>query len=413
MSRVLIVGGTGFVGRNLALALTSAGHLVTALGRRDLDLADDGETILAARITGADVVINAAGIVRDHGSNTLDAVHAEGAMRLFMACARMGIPRLVHISALGATCGGATAYQRSKGQAEKILEGIEGLDWCVLRPSVVIGSDGASTTMLAALAALPVPLRLGPGTWRIQPVHIDDLAEIVVRLVARSGPWPRFLDVVGPAPMTTDTLTSALRSWLGLPARGFLPLPERLVDAVAAIGERLTNGPLNREVVAMLKAGNTGNPEEIAAVLGRPPRALDEALARHPASDADRLQARMFFLHPVLRWSLGLLWVATGLLSFGLYPVADSQRLLVDAGLQGALAEVALFGAAALDLVLGVLLLARWRPVAVGSLMLASMAAFSLIALGLPGEYWLHPFAPLLKNLPIAAATLVMMALEA
>ena len=65
------------------------------------------------------------------------------------------------------------------------------------------------------------------------------------------------------------------------------------------------------------------------------------------------------------------------------------------------------------DLTLGLLLLAHWRPVPVGAAMLASMLVFSLIAIGLPAEYWLHPFAPILKNLPIAAATLAMMAMEA
>jgi hypothetical protein len=73
---------------------------------------------------------------------------------------------------------------------------------------------------------------------------------------------------------------------------------------------------------------------------------------------------------------------------------------------------MALFGAAALDTLLGALLLIGWRPVAVGAAQLAAMAAFTLLAAWLPAEYWLHPFAPLLKNLPIAAATLVMMALE-
>jgi hypothetical protein len=74
---------------------------------------------------------------------------------------------------------------------------------------------------------------------------------------------------------------------------------------------------------------------------------------------------------------------------------------------------MALYGGAALDLLLGLLLLYGWRPVLVGGLQLASMALFTLLAIGLPSEYWLHPFAPILKNLPIAAAILAMMAMEA
>ncbi|HSV29901.1 MAG TPA: SDR family oxidoreductase, partial [Candidatus Omnitrophota bacterium] len=373
----------------------------------------DAEAGMAERVAGCQVVINAAGLVRGRGANTLEAVHAEGAERLFHACVRAGVPRLIHISALGASSAGITAYQRTKGRAEDALAKIKGLDWCVLRPSVVVGRGGASTTVLAALAALPLPPRIGPGTWRVQPVHVDDLAALVVRLVEQDGPLPRSLDVVGPEPMTTDGLTAALRAWLGLQPRPFLLVPEALLGVAAAVGERLMDGPMNREIVTMLKGGNVSNPASVTAALGRPPRRMEEALARHPATEADRWHARLFFLRPLLRWSLGLLWVATGLLSFGLYPVADSHRMLAEVGLSGLPADAALYGAAAVDLALGALLLARWRPVAVGTAMLATMAAFSLIALGLPAEYWLHPFAPLLKNLPIAAATLVMMALEA
>jgi hypothetical protein len=93
---------------------------------------------------------------------------------------------------------------------------------------------------------------------------------------------------------------------------------------------------------------------------------------------------RIALVRPVFRWSLGLLWLATAALSFGLYPVEDSFRMLSQVGLHGVWAEAALYGGAGLHL-----------------------------ALGLPAEYWMHPFAPLLKNLPVAAAPLAMTALEA
>jgi hypothetical protein len=234
-----------------------------------------------------------------------------------------------------------------------------------------------------------------------------------VRLVEAKGTLPGSLDVVGPAPMTTDELTLALRIWLGLPSRSFLPVPEALLGVIASLGERLMKGPINRDIVAMLKAGNTADSKPFATILGRAPRRLEEALARHPACEADRVAARLFFVRPVLRWSLGLLWLITGMLSFGLYPVEDSYRLLTAIGLDDVMADLALYGGAALDLGLGILLLVGWRPVVLGMAMLASMAVFSLLALGLPAEFWLHPFAPLFKNLPIAAATLAMMAMEA
>jgi|AGTN01.3.fsa_nt_gi Nucleoside-diphosphate-sugar epimerases len=413
MTRVLIIGGTGFIGRHCAAALAAAGHSVTALGRSGLDLVQDGEAALEARLTGHDVVINAAGLVRGYGSNTMAAVHGQGTERLVRTCPAAGVSRLIHLSALGASSHGGTLYQRTKGLGEDVLKAASGLECYVLRPSVVIGRGGASTTVLTALAALPWPPRIGSGTWTVQPVHVDDLAELVVRLVETKEHLPDSLDVVGPAPMTTDTLTMALRLWLGLPSRSFLPVPEALLGVIASVGERLMNGPINRDIIAMLKAGNTADPKPLSTILGRAPLRLDEALAQHPACEADRMAARLFFVRPLLRWSLGLLWLITGMLSFGLYPVEDSTRLLAAIGLDGVMADLALYGGALLDLGLGILLLIGWRPVALGFAMLASMAAFSLLALGLPAEFWLHPFAPLIKNLPIAAATLAMMAMEA
>jgi uncharacterized protein YbjT (DUF2867 family) len=411
VTRVLVIGGTGFIGRHVAAALTAAGHAVTALGRGGIDLVTTPAPELAVRLAGHDVVVNAAGLVRGRGANSLAAVHAEGTARLARVCAAAGVARLIHISALGADAAGATEYQRTKGRGDDTARGI-GVKCCVLRPSLVIGRGGASTVLLCALAALPLSPRLGPGTWTVQPVHVDDLAALVVRLVTMAAPLPPTLDVVGPDPMTTDAVTVALRSWMGLPPRPFLPVPQWLLRVAAVVSEFVTSGPFNREILAMLKAGNTADAGGIAAALGRPPRRLPEALAAHPPCYADRVAARLYLVRPLLRWSLGLLWLVTGLLSLGLYPVAESHRLLGVAGLYGAPADIAL-GAAVLDIGLGLAMLVRWRPAATGFAALAVMAIFTLIATRLPAEYWLHPFAPLLKNLPIAAATLAMSAMEA
>ncbi|MGJ0506104.1 MAG: SDR family oxidoreductase [Methylocystis sp.] len=416
MSRILIVGGTGFIGRHIAGRLAAAGHSIMAAGRHEVDLARDDEARLGVKVAGFDVVVNCAGLVRDVGANTMDAVHGEGAMRLFSACIDAGVRRLIHISALGAAPQGETDYQRSKGASEAFFTDAdshgERLDWRVLRPSVVVGRGGASTSWLLATAALPILPRIGRDDWLFQPVHVDDLAQLVARL-AEGGDSSRMIDVVGPEPMTAYELTRILRAWLRLPPTGSVRIPDRLFEIATEMGGRFTNGPLNPDVMKMLAGGNVSDPRALTAALGRPPRSIRAALAEEPASDADRMGARLFFLKPLLRWSLALLWIMTGLLSFGLYPIEKSYELLAAIGLSGAVAAMALYGGAALDLILGLLLLRRFRPVLIGWLQLASMAAFTLLAIGLPGDYWLHPFAPILKNLPIAAAILVMIALEA
>ncbi|MEK4034070.1 SDR family oxidoreductase [Methylocystis sp. IM3] len=416
MARCLIVGGTGFIGRHIAGRLAAASHSVMAAGRGDIDIARDFPARLRAKVAGFDVVVNCAGLVRDEGANTMDAVHAEGAMRLFSACIGAGLARFIHISALGATAQGETDYQRSKGTAEAFFLDAdphgERIDWRVLRPSVVVGRGGASTRWLLAAAALPVLPRIGRDDWKFQPVHVDDLAELVTRL-AEGAESARMIDVVGPEPMTAYELERILRNWLRLRPTGSVRIPDRLFEIATEIGGRFTSGPLNPDVMKMLAGGNVSDPAALTAALGRPPKSIRTALAEEPASDADRLSARLFFLKPVLRWSLAILWIVTGLLSFGLYSVDKSYDLLAAIGLTGPVASLALYGGAALDFILGLILLRGWRPALIGWIQLASMAAFTLLAMGLPGEYWLHPFAPILKNLPIAAAILVMIAMEA
>jgi nucleoside-diphosphate-sugar epimerase len=416
VARILIVGGTGFIGRNIAGRLRDRGHCVVAASRAVVDLARDDEARLREKVASFETVINCAGIVRDDGANSMAAVHGEGACALFRACIAAGVARLVHISALGVAAEGETGFQKTKAVAENYLSALdpngEQIDWRVLRPSLVVGRGGASTRWLLAASMLPRLPRFGGGGWRFQPVHVSDLAELAARL-AEGAPSPRRVDVVGPKPMNGDELLLLLRDWLGLRPAKFFTVPNWLFLLAASIGGRVSTGPLNREVAKLLSKGNVSDPAPMTVALGRPPRDLKHALALEPAYDADRTAARIFFLRPALRWSLGLLWIATGLLSFGLYPPEKSYALLADIGLQGPLADAALYGGAAVDLALGALLLMGWRPVLVGLAQLATMLIFTALATRLPADYWLHPFAPLLKNLPIAAALLVMIALEA
>ena len=411
MARAFVVGGGGFIGRRVLAALADAGEAATAPDRDAFDIAQGAPPALAERLAGFEVVINCAGLGRDARVDNLRAAHVDGPARLAAACKIAGVRRLIHVSALGAAPNDPSRLLATKGEGEAALREVEGLEICVVRPSLALGAGGAVGDFFAALAALPWPPRLGPGSWRAQPLHVDEMATLIARL-ALAPQVPTSVDAVGPEAMTTDELERALRAWLGLGPARFLPLPRFALGALAWINEIIEIGPGDRELVAALERGNVGNPSGMTAALGRPPRALAASLTRAPATTADLWRARLYFVQPLLRLTIALLWLGTGAVSFGLFPVAESYVMLAEVGVRGPLADLALFGGAAVNLALGAMMLVKWRVAAVGLVMLALVIVYSLAGLALPADYWLNPFAPILKNLPIAAALVALIAME-
>lgn len=426
--RVLVIGAGGFLGRHIVPALEADGHAVTVAGRSSVklarlfpgrpqllcDLGRDTRDDWRGRLNGFSTVLNLAGLIRDAAGGSLEAVHTQGPKALFEAAADAGVRRVLHVSAQGAEAEAATRYYRTKAAAaDHLLHLVDQgrVEGCVLAPSIVIGRGGASTTLFSALAAPPWPLRLGNGRQQVQPLHVRDVAEAVCRLV-RVEKLPRHVPLVGPEALTTEDLTLTLRRWLALPERPFLPVPTWALKASAWLGDRLGRGPVTRESLAMLQAGNTGDPAPLGALLGRPPRRLDAALADEPAGTGDLWQARLLPLRPFLLATLALMWIGTGILSLGIWPVEDSLQLLARVGLDGIAANVALYGAALLDLVLGLALLSR-RLVRLALIaQLVVMSGFTVIITAFLPDWWLHPFGPVLKNVPVFAATCVALALE-
>jgi uncharacterized protein YbjT (DUF2867 family) len=427
--QVLMCGATGFIGRHLARRLLDAGHTVVAVMRHPARaqagglprglasrvVAGDFSTDVSpaawrSRLVGIDVVVNAVGILREQGSQTFDALHVRGPKALFEACVEADVPRVVQVSALGADTQARSKYHLSKLAADEHLLSLP-LAATVVQPSLVYGPGGASAELFKCWASLPViPVPLG-GLQAVQPVHIDDLVEAVLRLVEQAASPPRRVAIVGPAPLALRDYLAQLRTGLQLPKAPVVGIPRTLVEAGVAAGSLLPGALFDQETFEMLQRGNTAPADDMQRLLGRPPRSADDFVAPETA-DMERTQARLAWTLPMLRVSVALVWIVTGLLSFGLYPVEDSYALLARLGITGPWASLALYGAAGLDLALGVgtLLLRRrillwWTQIA---LMLGYMA---LITWALP-EFWLHPFGPILKNLPMLAAVGLLLALE-
>ncbi|HEY0502251.1 MAG TPA: SDR family oxidoreductase [Lysobacter sp.] len=421
--RVLVVGATGLIGAAIVQALLRRGHDVTpgvrdtaqALrrwpGRRAVavDMAlDVGVADWVARLMGIEAVVNAAGIFREHAGDTFHAVHEAAPKALFEACTRARVRRVVQVSALGADPRAESAFHLSKRAADHALLDLP-LDACVVRPSLVFSPRGASTRLFLAWASGPWMLLPGDGGQRIQPVHLDDVADAVVRLL-ESPTVPATLDAVGPAPITLRAYLATLRRQLGLaPARSF-DVPPAWLQAAASLLQRGRRGGFATDALRMLERGNTGDAKAMEAVLGRPPRDPSDFI---DPRDAPRLldEARLRWLLPMLRLSIALVWLGSGLVSLGLFPVVDSLALLSRVGLEATMARGALYTAAGLDLLLGLSML--WPPPRwLLKLQAAVIVGYTaILTVALP-EFWLHPFAPLLKNLPILAGLWILHELQ-
>lgn len=363
---------------------------------------------LVGQLRGYDVLVNAVGIFQGQAHQSLDAVHVKAVQALFGAAVEAGIARLVHVSALGAAAGAQTGYFRSKGQAEDWLRALPAAV-CIVRPSLVYSPEGNSTRFFRKLAAAPLLPLPGGGMQAVQPLHMDDLAEAIVRLATGEAP-PSTLDAVGPRPLPLREYLQALAGPDARPLR-VVRLPTALLAPLLPLASRLTGGLVGPDALRMLEAGNTASAEDITRLLGRPPRDPAHFVDAH---DHARLQAGLRLEGAVhgMRLALAAMWLGTAWVSLWGFPREGSHALLARMGLHGGLAEAALWSGALLDGLLGVAMLVLPRRRRVYQAQLLLMAGYTvLISLWLP-EFWLHPFGPLLKNIPIAAAILALILLD-
>jgi hypothetical protein len=170
--------------------------------------------------------------------------------------------------------------------------------------------------------------------------------------------------------------------------------------------------PITEEAVQMLRKGNTGEVEPYVKRFGFVPQSMQQALSATPSHQADRWYAGLYFLAPLLRLSIAFLWLFTGLVSTLVFPLQESYNMLARVGIEGAWQPLMLYGAAAVDILLGVATLISYRLNLVGRIQIGVILLYSgIITLWLP-EYWAHPFGSVSKNLPLIVATLIMISLE-
>ena len=289
--RVLICGGTGFLGRHIVNALALLGHDPVVRSRRTDPALDFAACVTPeqwlAHLQNVDAVINAVGALRDQPGQELQNLHMKAPVALFDACAQAGIKRVVQVSALGVDQS-ETMYASTKRAADDYLLALGAtgqLNPVVVRPSIIFGGGGASSKLFLMLAGLPVlPLPAVMRSTQIQPVAVRDLAEVLASLAISDQP-SGVVEIGGPQPITIEAFIASLRTQMHYsPARVRL-LPRWLSSASAKLGDRLPWMPWCSEAAALLEHDNITDPATLTKLLGRAPTGVQQMLATIPQGD--------------------------------------------------------------------------------------------------------------------------------
>ena len=291
LKRVVLVGGTGFVGRAIANRLgeagvnvivptrhrSRAGHILLLPTVEVVDADVHDPATLERLFAGADAVLSLVGVLHSRSGEPYGPgfarAHVELPKKIVAACRQAGVKRLVHISALGASADGPSEYQRSKAAGETAIRtGSPEIAWTILQPSVVFGRGDSFLNLFADLARMFPVLPLAGAGARFQPVYVEDLAEAVWQGLTREDAAGQTFQLAGPTVYTLRQLVEYVSALVGKP-RPIYPLSEKLAMLQARMMELAPQPLMSRDNVRSMKVDNiaTGSPQP----LGMSPTALE------------------------------------------------------------------------------------------------------------------------------------------
>jgi len=405
--KVLVVGATGFIGKSIYSFLKRENDEVVPSSRQDIDFSSlQNDKKLVKKLKGFDVVVNAVGIIAETRTQSFEQMHTVAPIILFDACQEAGVKKVIHISALG-TQEGTTAYHVSKNRADEYLRALD-LDYAILHPSIVYGDDGKSTALFQALAMLPFLPIVGDGQQVLQPIALEDLLVTVKRAIY-SKEKSIELDLVGAKSMTYEELLKGFRSWLGLKPTRSVSVP---TFGTNLVGKILDEPTVSLDNIKMLNEGSSASIEPLKNFLNYTPASMQERLFSVKAHNAQKLYASLYFMRPLLRWVIGFVWIWSGIVSAFLYPQPLAFELLHEIGVPVGLDVPLLYFASFLDILIGILTIVGYRLQTILSLQLLVIGVYTLLLTFLAPYHWLHPFGPVLKNLPLMVSIYILMKLE-
>jgi len=406
---IWIAGVSGFIGRHLYCALSQHGFHVTGSSRHEvpginwqpLDFNQSAEE-WKQQLQNIDAVINAVGIFRQSDTQRFSQIHDLGPRRLFEACRKQNI-RVIQISAIGADEEvPVTEFLQSKRNADQYL--LQGeLPNVVLYPGIVLGEEGKTTRQLCLLARLLcMPLVFGRNK-ELPLISIDQLSKHIVEII-NNLPEKKQAKVLIAKPETMEHLLNSLRLWMGLGKGCFFYLPEKILQIGFRFLPTISVGAFNKQSIEMLAAYSNQSYVPVTKET-----ASDSLLKINATKSFNRdMRRRMLFYINLI--ALGIIWIVSGLSS--LINFEQSRELIALIGIQGSSGDAMITTAAIGDILLGVLLwyppLRRWVIyIQIGVMLMYSLIIFIFIPM-----LWLHPFAPVIKNLAMFVLALYLLAEE-
>lgn len=291
--RIGVTGATGFLGGHLINRLLIDGHkLRTLVHRKRPDPALESQVVavtgsvndiesLRAAFEGAEIICHLVGLIAETRTQTFKEIVARGTANVVKACRLAGVRRLLYISAIGTSSDAASKYHRTKYVAEQAVIS-SGLEYVILRPSVIFGPGDGFITMLERLIRMsPVTPVIGSGRYKLQPVFIDDLVAVIVRSITSDVGLGRIIEIGGPEKLEflqilniIKQVTGRRRLNLHLPL-AFMKLVARLMEAV------MKPAPITTDQLLMMEAGNVVQSSETIELFGVQPVALEDGLKRY------------------------------------------------------------------------------------------------------------------------------------
>jgi NADH dehydrogenase len=287
--KILVTGGTGFVGQAILRQLHADGHQLRLLVRRrhsgsarsmessfnaelsEGDILDD--SCLERACAGTDAVVHLVGIIAEYGTQTFENIHAKGTRNLITAAQAQGVRRFIHMSALGTRPGAASAYHQTKWLGEQSVRRA-GMACTIMRPSIIYGPGDGFVSLFERISRYSpvVPLAAG-GRTRLQPVRVEDVALACATALVEGRAVGQTYDLCGPVPLTLREIVVTILKVTGR-RRLLVGMPLGIMRLQAVVLESLfppllrRPPPLTRDQLLMLQEDNVGDPQAAADELG-------------------------------------------------------------------------------------------------------------------------------------------------